>query len=277
MPVACTAEPSGPRVGYERRQPEKSVLHRVVRENIETLFAEAEQRSEHGFGYPEYVKREFRRYLDCGCLARGFVRVKCKNCGFEHLVAHSCKSRAICNSCMGRRMADSAAHLVDHVLPIAPYRLWTLSLPKRIRLQVIRDPHLLSAVLAVFLRTLFAYQRRRARQRGIRNPLPGAITFVQFWGSILQITPHFHSWLPDGVFHVDEQGELSFQRLDPPTDNEVQQLLLRIEARILKVCGQKDVVPDDDEAAILTSQWEAMQPPLFTIPLTEHELVYRFS
>jgi len=32
------------------------------------------------------------------------------------------KGRAICPSCLGRRMADTAAHLVDHVLPQAPYR-----------------------------------------------------------------------------------------------------------------------------------------------------------
>ena len=39
-------------------------------------------------------------------------------------------------------MADCAAHLVDRVLPVAPYRLWTLSLPHQIRLLVIRNPDL---------------------------------------------------------------------------------------------------------------------------------------
>jgi hypothetical protein len=60
-------EPSPAR--YARRRPDKTVLHQVVRENAEMLFAEARRRSESGAGYPAHVEREFRRYLDCGILA----------------------------------------------------------------------------------------------------------------------------------------------------------------------------------------------------------------
>ena len=34
-----------------------------------------------------------------------------------------------CPSCMGRRMAEGAALLVDHVLPAVGYRQWVLSFP----------------------------------------------------------------------------------------------------------------------------------------------------
>jgi len=37
-------------------------------------------------------------------------------------------------------MADTAAHLVDRVLPSAPYRQWVLSLPKPLRLRLAREP-----------------------------------------------------------------------------------------------------------------------------------------
>jgi hypothetical protein len=33
-------------------QPEKTLLRRVVRENLETMLTEARARTEHGFGYP---------------------------------------------------------------------------------------------------------------------------------------------------------------------------------------------------------------------------------
>jgi hypothetical protein len=79
------------------------------------------------------------------------------------LVAYACKGRCICPSCVARRMADCAAHLVEHVLPWAPYRQWTLSLPYAVRFRVGYDIRLLSAVLRVFLRTVFAWQRRKAR------------------------------------------------------------------------------------------------------------------
>jgi len=45
--------------------------------------------------------------------------VSCPSCGFERAVAFSCKKRGgICPSCMGRRMNDTAIHLVDRVLPL---------------------------------------------------------------------------------------------------------------------------------------------------------------
>ena len=45
------------------------------------------------------------------------------------LWAFSCKGRVWCPGCGGRRMADTAAHLVDHVFPVAPVRQWVLSSP----------------------------------------------------------------------------------------------------------------------------------------------------
>jgi hypothetical protein len=40
----------------------------------------------------------------------------------SHLVAFSCKRRGFCPSCGARRMIESVAHLVDHVLPDQPIR-----------------------------------------------------------------------------------------------------------------------------------------------------------
>ena len=49
------------------------------------------------------------------------------------LVAFSCKNRAICPSRAGRRMANTAANLVDRVLPAVPIRRYVLSLPFELR------------------------------------------------------------------------------------------------------------------------------------------------
>jgi len=78
---------------------------------------------------PDYVAREFEAYLKCGRLEHGFLRVRCESCHHEKLVAFSCKRRGFCPSCGARRMADSAAHLVDEVLPKRPIRQWVLSVP----------------------------------------------------------------------------------------------------------------------------------------------------
>ncbi|MDA0790228.1 MAG: transposase zinc-binding domain-containing protein [Proteobacteria bacterium] len=38
---------------------------------------------------PDYVVREFEDYLKCGRPEHGFVRVQCKSCHYEKLLAFS--------------------------------------------------------------------------------------------------------------------------------------------------------------------------------------------
>src|SRR5436190_24269997 len=78
-----------------------------------------------------FVERpELTEYLRCGILAHGFARVRCTTCHHEIVVAFSCKRRGLCPSCPARRMADTAAHLVDHVLPRPPYRQGVFTVPQ---------------------------------------------------------------------------------------------------------------------------------------------------
>jgi hypothetical protein len=72
---------------YSRRTPEETLLYRVVQQNLETFLAEVEGA---GRAVPRFVERELRAFLDCGILARGFLRVRCQDCGKERLVAFSC-------------------------------------------------------------------------------------------------------------------------------------------------------------------------------------------
>jgi hypothetical protein len=97
---------------YERHQPEKTLLYKVVSETLESFLATARDQ---GAPVARFVERELRAYLDCGILARGFLRLHCDTCGCDRLLAFSCKGRALFPSCSGRRMADTAAYLVDCV------------------------------------------------------------------------------------------------------------------------------------------------------------------
>ena len=47
---------------HQRRRPEATALHRVVREHRATLFAEAAARSASRRGYPRFVVKEFAEY-----------------------------------------------------------------------------------------------------------------------------------------------------------------------------------------------------------------------
>jgi len=190
-----------------RRDPSRSVLSRVLREHLESFLARFTD--EHGGRrLPAYVERELRSAAGCGDLARGFARVRCPSCALDLLVAFSCKGRGFCPSCGGRRMAELAAHLVDGVLPDVPMRQWVLSMPWALRVHLASDPELCRAVATAFMSAVFASYRRRAAAQGLfssprTHPHPGAVNFVQRFGSSLALNVHFHALVLDGVYVTD--------------------------------------------------------------------------
>ena len=194
-----------------------------------------------------FVEREIRAYLECGVLAFGFIRVRCDACGHDRLVAFSCKGRGFCPSCGGRRMADTAAHLVDRVLPEVPIRQWVLTLPYPLRYRCAWNARLTSAVLRCFLRAVFADYRRRARRVfDVRKGQCGSVTFIQRFGSALNLTPHFHALVLDGVYVGPLQGPGDFVALPPPSTEDVARVLAGTARRILRLLERSRFEPEDD-------------------------------
>jgi len=143
---AVATYPTGSGVAYQRSEPERTLLHRIVRENLASFLAEAAERYPSS-ELPHFIACEFERYLRCGLLCHGFVRVRCPTCRDELLVAFSCKNRGVCPSCSARRMADTAAHLRDLVWPDVPVRQFVMTIPKRLRFVLAWWPKLISLAL----------------------------------------------------------------------------------------------------------------------------------
>ena len=101
---------------YEPRDPSRTVLYHVIADYLETFLASLDADPD-ATGLPAYVQREFYAYLQCGILAHGFLRLGCDTCPKELLLPFSCKRRDFCPSCAARRMAQTAAHLVECVSP----------------------------------------------------------------------------------------------------------------------------------------------------------------
>ena len=215
---------SSPSDRYKRRDPVQSLLYRTIASNLETFLARQQQRSR---PVPRFVEDEFRKFLQCGVLEYGFLRLRCETCGLDRLLAFSCKCRGFCPSCGGRRMADTAAHLVDRVIPEVPVRQWVLSLPYAVRYRVAFDGALLGKVLGIFIRAVFASLRRRARDCGIPGGQCGAVTFVQRFGSDLKLMPHFHSLVFDGVYAAQPGEHPRFYPLRPPEKRDVEAVAAR--------------------------------------------------
>ncbi|MBP6219331.1 MAG: transposase zinc-binding domain-containing protein, partial [Oligoflexales bacterium] len=107
---------------YERRKPEETVLYQALASHLNTFLAHLAAEG-----------KALWSFLECGVLAYGFIRLKCEDCTMEHLVAFSCKKRGFCPSCGGKRMAETAAHLIDNILPRVKVRQYVLSVPIPLR------------------------------------------------------------------------------------------------------------------------------------------------
>ena len=103
-------------------------------------------------------------------------------------------------------MAETAAHLSDHVFPRLPVRQWVLSVPKRLRYDMQRDAAVLDMVLRIFLRVI--EQTLQASSPGsvsadkpsTASPHIGAVAFIHRFGSSLNEHVHFHVCAVDGAF-----------------------------------------------------------------------------
>mgnify|MGYP001813486790 CR=1 FL=1 len=215
------ASPGGGVYRYERHRPETTLLYRLVAEYYRVF---ADQMSARGTPLPEYVQREFEDYLRCGRLEYGFLRVKCESCHAEHLVAFSCKRRGFCPSCGARRMAETAALLVDEILSRQPLRQWMLSVPYPLCFLFACRPDVMGRVLAIMHRAIATHLIHKAGFTR-RTACTGAVTQVERFGSALNLNINFHVLFLDGVYTEGAGGSLRFHPVAAPTGEELSRLV----------------------------------------------------
>ncbi|WP_139250156.1 transposase zinc-binding domain-containing protein, partial [Escherichia coli] len=162
---------------------------------------------------------EFEEFLQCGRLEHGFLRVRCESCHAEHLVAFSCKRRGFCPSCGARRMAESAALLVDEVLPEQPMRQWVLSFPFQLRFLFASRPEIMGWVLGIVYRVIATHLVKKAGHTH-QVAKTGAVTLIQRFGSALNLNVHFHMLFLDGVYVEQSHGSARFRWVKAPTSPE---------------------------------------------------------
>ena len=172
--------------------------------------------------------------------------------------------------CAARRTNDTAARLVDDLLPAVPYRQWVLSFPFQLRFALARNQQLFGRMVSTFLGIVFAWQRHRGLRLGIADGQTGSVTFLQRFGGALNLNPHAHCAVPDGLFvpPASGTGSLTFVPLPPPTDEEVALLTQRIARRLTdlaqRILGEDgdDFDDQDEEQAVLRRDLAgALTPP----------------
>jgi hypothetical protein len=218
---------------YRPRRPQDSFLYRLVQQNLETFLATHREAWQDEDPIPAWVERSFRSFLECGIPTFGFARARCPGCKHDYIVPFSCKTRGLCPSCNNRRMVQTAAHLVDHVIPRVPVRQWVLTVPKRVRYFLQQDQSVFSGVLRVFMRAVSTAVRRHS-PGAPRGANFGAVTFLHRAGSFLNEHPHMHSAVTDGVFAAGDDGQVEFYPASDLTPEVVQNIQQTLRTRILR-------------------------------------------
>ncbi|MBK6810251.1 MAG: transposase [Sandaracinaceae bacterium] len=171
-------------------------------------------------------------------------------------MALSCKQRAFCPRCVGRKMADQAKHLVENVLPPVPFRQWVLSFPHALRWRMAHNHQLTLGVWGIARAAIDALYRSRAANLGPPgqhgSARPGSIMAIQRFGGALNLNVHFHALYTDGSFYERSDGQLVFLHAAPPAVAEVAALVADIKRRVVELLEKLGLGPDEED-------WDAQQ------------------
>src|SRR5437870_3738717 len=240
---------------YAPRDPSRTVLYTVIADHLETFLASLDAVSL-ATGLPAYVQRECYAYLQCGILAYGFLRLGCDTCPKELLLPFSCKRRGFCPSCAARRMAQTAAHLVECVIPWVPTRQWVVSVPVPLRYWMAASQDLTAAVHTIIRTTIGQYYVNQAVPRGVpRDQVqPGSVTFIQRFGSAINLNLHFHCVFIEGVYldRTEAGRKPRFVTVEPPSDADIATVLQKLSHRVIRKLRRLGYLEASMDATVAT-------------------------
>ena len=97
------------------------------------------------------------------------------------------------------------------------------------------------------------------------------MSFVQRFGSALNLNPHYHVLMPDGVYITGADGTPTFVRAPQLTDDDVQRIVETTAKRVVRLLQRRGVLeesnvdpPWEDEpllATITAASVQARSPP----------------
>lgn len=158
-------------------------------------------------------------------------------------------------------MCQTAANLIDHVLPAVPLRQWVLTVPFELRLRLAYDGKLLSAVSRIFVSSVLGWYRRRMREEGAPKGRSGAVTVVQRTSSDLKLNPHLHGVFLDGVYVLGADGKPVFRALPKLSTDEVGDVLQVVRVRLVRLLERRGVLRRE-AAALEDDEFTEREPVL---------------
>jgi hypothetical protein len=114
------------------------------------------------------------------------------------------------------------------------------------------DAAMFGEVLGIMIRTVFEFLKQRARDNGIPKSKCGAVACIQRFGSALNLHPHGHFLVLDGVFGAMDGERPVFYPLRPPDSKDVAAVAERVAVRVAALLEKRDGAPalDQDEPGL---------------------------
>jgi hypothetical protein len=147
-------------------------------------------------------------------------------------------------------MSESAALLVDEVLPHEPIRQWVLSFPFQLRFLFASRPELMGKALGIVHRAIASHLVKKAGKTQ-KTAQTGSVTLIQRFGSALNLNVHFHMLFLDGVYAKNKYGKATFQRTNAPTQEELARLVHTISHRVARYLERQGILERDEENSYL--------------------------
>ena len=144
-------------------------------------------------------------------------------------------------------MSETAAHLIDNVLPKTPIRQWVISFPFSFRLCLAVRPKIMAKALSITHSAIEAFYRKKAGLSKASSKT-GAVTLIQRFGGSLNVNPHFHMLFIDGIYELGADLQpTGFVECREPTVPQLEEVLAKIIRRLTRYLErQKIIVKDED-------------------------------
>ena len=153
-------------------------------------------------------------------------------------------------------MAQTAAYLVERVIPWVPTRQWVVSVPVPLRYWMAASQELTAKVHTIIRTTIGQYYVNQAVIHGVpRDQVqPGSVTFIQRFGSAINLNLHFHLIFLEGVYLDRTEASLKprFVKVEPPTDADITAVVQKISRRVIRTLRHLGYLEAGRDGAIPT-------------------------
>src|SRR5262249_3423740 len=126
---------------------------------------------------------------------------------------------------------------VEQVIPWVPTRQWVVSVPLPLRYWMASSQNLTATVHTIMRTTIGQYYVNQAVTHGVprERVQPGSVTFIQRFGSAINVNVHYHFIFLEGVYldRADQGRTPRFLTGEPPTNTDIADVCS---------CGAEDVV-----------------------------------